>query len=120
MKYSLNEFGEQLKEEDLDALLECTAQVQVDISIERLHHYVNDDKTGRPTLVLGQGWLVSLGIPSSATLTPNTPPFTDGEPQMICDLRYAGEAVGAVTFEDAIRALGISAEAKIWTIKKAP
>ena len=119
MRYSLSELSKQFEQEDADLLLECVLTIQVDVSIERLHESMNDG-TGKAKLVLGDGWLVSLGVPSNVTLTTCASVFSDGEPQMICDLKYLGGERNAVSFGDAVKALGIDADAKIWTIKKAP
>ena len=115
--YNLNELGTQLEEGDL--ILECTTTIRVDISIERMHTYIKNE-TGGTKLVLGKGWLVSLGLPTGDALASDTRPFLDGESQMVCDLKYLGEEGNAVRLEDAMRALGIDADVKIWRVKQAP
>lgn len=120
MDFSLNELDSVLTEgEGPDILLECTATIRVDISIERLHQYRKDEH-GKPRVVLASGYVISLGLPSSDNLASGTQPFADGERQMVCDLHYAGEERDAVSLEDAVRALGIDPDAKIWRCQPAP
>jgi hypothetical protein len=114
--YNLNELDVQFEEGDL--LLECTATIHVDISIERLHSYIKDEM-GNPQLRLGKGWLVSFGLPTSVSLVSDPQSFSDGEPQMVCDLKYLGEEGNAVDLKDALRALGIGADVKIWKVRPA-
>jgi hypothetical protein len=115
--YSLNELGDHVKNDDL--LLEGTITVKVDVSLERLHQRTKDE-TGAVKLTLGEGYLVSLGLPSCRSSEHDVSLFSDGEPQMICDLKYLGEESSSVAFEDAVKALGIDPHAKIWNVKKAP
>jgi hypothetical protein len=115
--YSLNDLGAQLTEGDL--LLECTMTIRVNVSIERPHSD-GQDETAHLTPKQEKGWLVSLGLPSSETLTSDTSPFLDGEPQMICDLKYLDKDDVTVRLEDAIKALGIDVNARIWQVKPAP
>jgi hypothetical protein len=115
--YTLNELDAELEKGDL--LVEGTATVRVDISIERLHSYVKDE-TGRVKLTLGEGWLVSLALPASDRLGADVEPFSDGEPQMVCDLKYLEEEGHSVRLKDALRALGIDKDLKIWRVKPAP
>jgi hypothetical protein len=115
--YSLNELGSQIEEGDM--LLEGTITIKVDVSIERAHTYEGGE-AGKPQLILGKGWLVSLVLPSSDTMNAEAQTFLDGESQMVGDLKYLGEEGSQVRFEDAIQALDIDADAKIWQVKQAP
>jgi len=117
MHYSLNDLGKQIAEEDL--LLEGTLTIQVDISLERSHLCTRTEDGGL-RLKVGQGWLVSLGLPSRGADSRNEHVFSDGEPQMICDLHYLGGEERDIRLDDAVNALGIDSDAKIWTVKKAP
>lgn len=114
--YNLKELDTELEGEDL--LLECTATIRVDISIERLHSYVKDE-TGNLKLRPGDGWLVSLALPASDWADSDREPFSDGESQMVCDLRYL-EGGHSVRLKDALRALGIDEDLKIWRVNPAP
>jgi hypothetical protein len=115
-RYSLNDLGNQIKE---DLLLEGTMTIQVDVSIERYHDSLQDE-TGKTRIVLGPGYLVSLGLPATGGDTTSPAIFSDGTSQMICDLRYLGEDNSAVSIEEIIKALGIDVDAKIWKVKQAP
>jgi hypothetical protein len=64
-------------------------------------------------LRLGEGWLVSLALPASDSPATNLEPFSDGEPQMVCDLKYLGEEGYSVRLKDAMRASGIDKDLKI-------
>ncbi|HYU74464.1 MAG TPA: hypothetical protein VEL31_17475 [Ktedonobacteraceae bacterium] len=109
--FSLNELHTLIEQEDL--LLECAINIRVNVSMEHPHRYVKDD-TGNVKLVLDKGWLVSLGLQLPSSEEEDSRPFSDGEPLMVCDLRYLGEYFGPVQLEDAIRALGVDPDAKIW------
>ncbi|MBV9709583.1 MAG: hypothetical protein JO011_01565 [Ktedonobacteraceae bacterium] len=106
--YSLNELTSHIEHKDLQ--LECTITLRVDVSMEHPHHYVKDD-AGNIQLTLDPGWLVSLALSPTSS---DTQPFSDGEPLMVCDLRYLGEYPGPVHIVDALRALGIDHNARLW------
>lgn len=115
--YSLDELSHHLEE---DLLLECTTTIQVDISIERLHNAVKDE-SGHTHILPGDGYFVSLGLPAEHTVqTCHQKTFADGENQIICDLRYAGEDASSMGIEDIIRALGLKINEPIWRMKMAP
>lgn len=114
--YSLNELESQVENEDIE--LECSITLHADISMERPHDYDKDEK-GNLQLVLGDGWLVSLVLPTKATLTSEKSLFADGEKQMVGDLLYQSGENHTVSLEDALRALGISRDAKVWRVRRA-
>jgi len=115
--YSLGELSSYLEE---DLLLECKTTIQVEISIERLHRVVKD-KNGHTRILLGDGYLVSLGLPIEDTVqTSHQEAFADGEKQLICDLQYAGEENSSMSIEDIMRALGLKIDDQIWRMSVAP
>jgi hypothetical protein len=115
--YSLGELSSHLEK---DLLLECTTTIQVDVSIERLHRAVKDEN-GHTRILLGDGYLVSLGLPGEDTVqTSHREAFADGEKQVICDLRYADEENSSMSIEDIIRALGLKIDDQIWRMDVAP
>ena len=113
--YSLNELESQVENEDIE--LECSITLRADISMERPRNYVKDER-GNLQLVLDTGWLVSLVLPTKATLTSENAPFADGEKQMVGDLLYQSGENRVVSLEDALRALGIPRDAKIWRLHR--
>ena len=117
MKLSINELRQRFEQEDL--LLECTTTVQVAVSIVHPRVYVQGHR-GKLALEMEPGCLVSMMVPPHVTA--DSPPFLDGERQMSCDLQYLGAEINnqIVAFEDAVRALGIDMDAKIWTVREAP
>jgi hypothetical protein len=117
MKLSLNELRERFTQEDI--LLECTTTIPVEISIVHPRVYVQGHQ-GKLTLEINPGCLVSLTMPPGVTA--DVPPFPGGERQMSCNLQYLGAEINnqIVAFEDAMRALSIDADAKIWTVRDAP
>lgn len=117
MEYSsLEELGHHISEEDV--LLEGTITLTIDVSIERCHQHVYQ-AAGKPIVRMGEGWLVSLALPSAKAVSLHRTLF-NGEPQMICDVRYAGEEQLWVHLDDAFTALGIDPQAKIWKVRSAP
>jgi hypothetical protein len=114
--YSLKELESQVENEDIE--LECSITLRADISMERPHNYIKDER-GNLKLVLGNGWLVSLLLPTKATIASEDSPFADGEKQMIGDLLYQSGEEHVVYLEDALRALGIPKDAKVWRVHKA-
>ncbi len=107
--YSLKELADQLEN---DVHLQGTMTVEVTISLERQHLYSKDGQ-GKPRLVLGPGYLVSLSLPARSASSM----FSDGEHQMIGDLRYLGDEESTVVLEDVMKAFDIDADAKIWKIE---
>jgi hypothetical protein len=115
--YSLEDLRNHFQNGDL--LLEGTITLKVDVSIERPHEY-SKDRADKPILRLGENWFVSLALPSTESAPLSEDNLFDGEPQMLCDLKYAEEESLTVRLEDALRALGIDTKARIWKIKPAP
>src|SRR5947207_13090162 len=101
MYYSLNDLSKELIEEDL--LLEGTLTIQVELSLER-SHVCTKTEDGKLRLNVGKGWLVSLGLPSHREASEEERLFSDGEPQMICDLHYLGGEEEDIRLDDAVNA----------------
>jgi hypothetical protein len=116
---SWNELNKNIEQQDL--LIEGRFTLTVDVSIERLHldqkEQAEKEQTGDEGIILGKGWLASLVLspPGSEEM-----PFPDGESFMQADLRYASEPLGSVDLADAMRALGVDPDAKIWKMQPVP
>jgi hypothetical protein len=117
MLQSFKEISPRVEGEDL--LLECITTISVEISIERAHHYERD-VSGNLRLVLGSGYLVSFGLPPRSTVTSESPNFADGEKFMVAELKYMGMEGSQINIFDAIKALNIDPDAKLWTVSNAP
>ena len=117
MEQSFKEISHRVESEDL--LLECTTSLQVEVSIERSHHYERDT-AGHLRLILDPGYLVSFGLPPRMSNDSEMLRFADGEKSMVAELKYMGKEGNQVNIFDAIRALGIDPDAKVWCVNDAP
>jgi hypothetical protein len=113
-RLSWNELNKDIEQQDL--LIEGRLTLIVDVSIERLH-LDRKEQAGNEDIMLGKGWLASLVLSPPGS---KESPFLDGESFMQADLHYASEPIGPVDLADAMRALDIDPDAKIWKVQPAP
>ena len=113
---SLNEIQQMVPIDQTDTILRCTATIRANISIKHPNHERRTE-TGNQILEINPGYIVELDVPVLSQPLDQALPFEDGEAQMVFGLGYSSDHELSVTFADAIRALGIDPDAKIWTMR---